>query len=68
MVGEIFFTRLEQARQLGSVSAHSAFVDAATAADWYEVIAFLLVAALVLLLRRQPRQDAMASQRLQSEA
>ena len=68
LVGEIFFTRLEQARQLGSVSAHSAFVDAATAADWYEVIAFLVVAALVLLLRRQPKPDAMASQRLQSEA
>jgi hypothetical protein len=53
---------------LGSVSAHSAFVDAATAADWYEVIAFLVVAALVLLLRRQPRPDAMASQRLKGEA
>jgi len=58
LVGEIFFTWLEHAREWGATSQHSAFVNAATNAAWYEIAAFLVVALMVPLIRRLPQPAA----------
>lgn len=55
LVGEIFFTTLEHGRDWGATSAHSAFVNAGANAAWYEIGAFLVVAAMVPLLKRLPQ-------------
>ncbi len=58
LVGEIFFTWLEHAREWGATSQHSAFINAATNAAWYEIAAFLVVALMVPLIRRLPQPAA----------
>jgi EmrB/QacA subfamily drug resistance transporter len=58
LVGEVFFTWLENAQAWGATSKADAFVHAAQAGTWYEIGAFLVVATLVLLLRPLPRQQA----------
>jgi EmrB/QacA subfamily drug resistance transporter len=54
LVGEIFFTLLEHAGIGGATSPQAAFVNAATNAAWYEIVAFALVALMVSLLKPQP--------------
>jgi EmrB/QacA subfamily drug resistance transporter len=58
LVGEIFFTWLEHAREWGATSMHSGFVNAASNAAWYEIGAFVVVAAMVPLIKRLPPQGA----------
>ena len=55
LVGEIFFTWLEHARDWGATSKSDAFVHAAQAATVYEIFAFLSVAVLVLFLKKVPQ-------------
>jgi MFS family permease len=58
LVGEIFFTWLDHAREWGATSKGDAFIHSAQAATLYEVGAFLAVAVLVLFLKRLPRVQA----------
>ena len=62
LVGEIFFTWLEHARDWGATSMHNAFVNAATNATTYEIAAFLLVAAMVPFLKRPPHTQPVYGQ------
>lgn len=55
LVGEIFFTWLEHARDWGATSKASAFVNAASNALYYEIAVFLGVALLVPFLKPLPR-------------
>jgi EmrB/QacA subfamily drug resistance transporter len=61
LVGQIFFSGLEQGWAEGSTSAHVIFTIAAGNALWYEVAAFLAVALLVPLLRPLSSTPAPAS-------
>lgn len=56
--GEIFFTWLDNAKAWGATSKQAGFTHAATAAVLYSIIACLLAAGLVPLLRRGARADA----------
>jgi predicted MFS family arabinose efflux permease len=51
LIGEIFFSSLEHARDWGATSRHEAFVGSAAAATWYLVISFALVGLLAFLLK-----------------
>lgn len=51
LVGQVFFSMLADAHDLGATSTQAAFAGAAAAATWYQVISFGLVLILVLLLR-----------------
>jgi EmrB/QacA subfamily drug resistance transporter len=62
LVGEIFFTWLEHAREWGATSMHSGFINAASNAAWYEIGAFIVVALMVLLLRPLPKPAAVQPQ------
>lgn len=57
LVGEIFFTWLEHARQWGATSKASAFVNAGTNAATYEIAVFVVVALMVLLLKPLPQSQ-----------
>jgi EmrB/QacA subfamily drug resistance transporter len=57
LVGEIFFTWLENAQTWGATSKSSAFVNAASNAIIYEIVVFLLVAALVPFLKALPKDQ-----------
>lgn len=56
LVGEIFFTWLDNAQAWGATSREDAFIRAAQAGTWYEIGAFITVALLVFTLRPPPRQ------------
>ena len=58
LVGEIFFTWLDHGQAWGATSKNQVFVNAATHAIIYQIVAFALVAALVLLLKPLPRQPS----------
>jgi hypothetical protein len=51
LVGEIFFSRLESARDWGATSAHQAFAGSAAMATWYQIGSFAAVVLLVALLK-----------------
>lgn len=53
LVGQIFFSALAD-RLAGGSDRHAAYVDSLEAALLYEVLAFLVVASLVLFLRAPP--------------
>jgi EmrB/QacA subfamily drug resistance transporter len=54
LIGQIFFTLLEGARDWGATSVHQAFTVSAAAATWYQVAAFGAVFLLVFLIRGRP--------------
>lgn len=56
LVGHIFFSTLETAREWGATSQHDAFVGAAANATYYEIAVFVIVALMVPLLKAAPRQ------------
>jgi fucose permease len=60
LIGQIFFSMLESARDWGATSMHQAFTVSAAMATWYLVASFGLVFVLVLLLRTRaaPGQGA----------
>ena len=58
LVGEIFFSTVENAQRLGAATREAGFIAAGANATWYEIGAFLLVAALVPLLRPLQKQPA----------
>ena len=51
LIGQIFFTLLEGARDWGATSLHEAFTVSAAAATWYQVASFGAVFLLVFLIR-----------------
>jgi EmrB/QacA subfamily drug resistance transporter len=51
LIGQIFFTLLEGARDWGATSMHEAFTVSAATATWYQVASFGLVFLLVFLIR-----------------
>jgi EmrB/QacA subfamily drug resistance transporter len=51
LIGQIFFSMLEGAREWGATSVHQAFTVSAATATWYQVAAFSLVFLLVFLIR-----------------
>ncbi len=55
LIGEIFFTWLEHAQAWGATSKNEAFVAAASNATIYEIVVFLVVAALVPFLKPLPK-------------
>jgi EmrB/QacA subfamily drug resistance transporter len=57
LIGQVFFSSLESAREWGATSVHQAFTVSASNATWYLVGSFSLVFLLVFLLRVRPRQD-----------
>ena len=67
LVGEIFFTWLEHAQEWGATSQHNAFVNAASNAAWYEIGAFVVVAAMVFLLKPLPKQPIAPPQQVAIE-
>jgi len=58
LVGQIFFATLESGRDWGATSQAAAFVGAGVNASFYPIACFVLVAAMVPLLKRAPRQQA----------
>jgi EmrB/QacA subfamily drug resistance transporter len=58
LMGEVFFTWLEHARDWGATSKSSAFVAAFTASTIYVIVIFALVAALVPFLKPLPKPQA----------
>ena len=55
VLGSTHEDRHQLAREWGATSMHEAFVSAATNAAWYEIGAFLVVAGMVLLIKRLPQ-------------
>ena len=51
LIGQIFFTLLEGARDWGATSMHEAFTVSAATATWYQIASFGLVFLLVFLIR-----------------
>lgn len=51
LIGQIFFSILEGARDWGATSMHEAFTVSAATATWYQIGSFGLVFVLVFLLR-----------------
>jgi EmrB/QacA subfamily drug resistance transporter len=51
LIGQIFFSLLEGARDWGATSVHEAFTVSAAAATWYQIAAFAVVFLLVFLIR-----------------
>jgi EmrB/QacA subfamily drug resistance transporter len=51
LIGQIFFSMLEGAREWGATSVHEAFAVSAATATWYQIGSFGLVFVLVFLLR-----------------
>ncbi len=51
LIGQIFFSMLEGAREWGATSVHEAFAASAATATWYQIGSFGLVFLLVFLLR-----------------
>lgn len=58
LIGEIFFTWLENARAWGATSMHAGFVGAIQASTIYVIVAFLLSGGMVLLMKRMPAPTA----------
>ncbi|RYE10143.1 MAG: DHA2 family efflux MFS transporter permease subunit [Hyphomicrobiales bacterium] len=54
LIGQIFFSSLEGAREWGATSMHQAFTVSASTAIWYLVGSFSLVFVLVLFLKGRP--------------
>jgi len=54
LIGEIFFTWLDNAQAWGATSQAQGFAHAAAAADLYVIAVFIAVAALVPFLKRAP--------------
>jgi EmrB/QacA subfamily drug resistance transporter len=54
MIGEVFFTWLENGQAWGATSKSAAFVNAATHALIYDIVVFVVVAGLVTLLKPLP--------------
>jgi EmrB/QacA subfamily drug resistance transporter len=55
LIGQIFFTKLETAREWGATSMHEAFAVSAANATYYLVASFGLVFVLVFLLKGRPK-------------
>ena len=51
LIGQIFFSMLEGARDWGATSMHEAFAVSAATATWYQIASFGLVFLLVFLLK-----------------
>lgn len=51
LIGQIFFSMLEGARDWGATSMHEAFAVSAATATWYQICSFGLVFLLVFLIR-----------------
>lgn len=51
LIGQIFFSMLEGARDWGATSMHEAFTVSAATATWYQIASFGLVFLLVFLIR-----------------
>lgn len=54
LIGQIFFSMLESAREWGATSMHEAFTVSAATATWYQIASFGLVFLLVFLIRGRP--------------
>jgi EmrB/QacA subfamily drug resistance transporter len=54
LIGQIFFSLLESAREWGATSVHEAFTVSAASATWYQIASFGLVFLLVFLIRGRP--------------
>ena len=54
LIGQIFFSMLEGAREWGAISVHQAFSVSAATATWYQIVAFGAVFLLVFLLKGKP--------------
>jgi MFS family permease len=54
LIGQIFFSMLESARDWGATSMHEAFTVSAATATWYQIVAFGAVFLLVFLLKGKP--------------
>ncbi len=63
LIGEIFFTWLQNAQAWGATSKSSAFVNAATNATTYEIVVFLLVVVMVPFLKPLPKAGGSAPRR-----
>jgi EmrB/QacA subfamily drug resistance transporter len=61
LIGQVFFSSLEGARDWGATSLHQAFTVSAANAIWYLVGSFGLVFLLVFLLKVRPRQGGAAA-------
>jgi EmrB/QacA subfamily drug resistance transporter len=71
LIGQVFFSMLESAREWGATSMHEAFSVSAATATWYQIAAFGLVFLLVFLLRSKPNapgQGAPAAPPVAAEA
>lgn len=67
LIGEIFFTWLENAQAWGASSRHAGFIGAMQAASLYVIAAFLLAGAMVLLLKPLPAQPVRHDRRQPDE-
>jgi len=54
LIGQIFFSMLEGARDWGATSMHEAFSVSAATATWYQIASFGAVFLLVFLLKGKP--------------
>jgi fucose permease len=64
LIGQIFFSMLEGARDWGATSMHQAFTVSAATATWYQIASFGLVFLLVFLIKGRgnaPSQGAPAA-------
>ena len=68
LIGQIFFSMLESARDWGATSVHQAFAVSAATAIWYLVGSFGLVFVLVFLLKGRPQAQPAAQTPIVSEA
>jgi EmrB/QacA subfamily drug resistance transporter len=55
LIGQIFFSILEGARDWGAASVHEAFTVSASTATWYLVASYVLIFGLVFLLKGRPK-------------
>jgi MFS family permease len=63
LIGQIFFSMLEGAREWGATSVHQAFSVSAATATWYQVVAFGAVFLLVFLLKGKPNTPGQGTAR-----
>jgi EmrB/QacA subfamily drug resistance transporter len=63
LIGQIFFSMLEGAREWGAISVHQAFSVSAATATWYQIVAFGAVFLLVFLLKGKPNASGQGTAR-----